>query len=164
MSSLLNLLSGFSGLGKTLGLTGFGGGAVAPLARRSPLTAGAGIGVGVTIRLGGLTDPAELERDRAGAGGVTPRVPAKLAAADGDFSIRNPRFSSPNFSKSARALLNRAKWLSVRTPVTSLPRTSSSSLEGIPWNMFAIFETLVPECLFLHSSILAGYARFNPTG
>lgn len=132
MSSLLKRLSGFSGFGKTLGFAGFGGGCEAPLASRSPLIAAATIGVGVTMRRGGLTEPAELERERVGAGGVTPRVPAKLAAADGDFSIRKPRFSSPNFSKRALALLKRAKWLSVRTTVTSLPRISSSSRDGIP--------------------------------
>lgn len=133
MSSLLNRLSGFSGLGRTLGLAGFGGGAGCeePLESRSPLTAGAGASNGVMVRRGGLTDPAELERERAGADGG-PRVPGKLAAADGDFSIRNPRVSSPNFSKRARAVLNLDKWLSVRTTVTSAPRMSSSSLDGIP--------------------------------
>lgn len=96
------------------------------------MRAGGAPGEGVMVRRGGLTEPAELEREREGTEGAPPRVPAKLAAADGDFSMRKPRFSSPSFSKRARAVLNRDRWLSVRTTVISAPRMSSSSLDGIP--------------------------------
>lgn len=69
----------------------------------------------------------------------------KLSAAG-----RGSRFSTPSFSKSARALLNRVEWDSVRTTFVgccwqSFIGSLDSISIGFLWNKFAICDTLGPD-------------------
>lgn len=89
-----------------------------------------------------------------------------MKRAPADTTLRKPRITiannvygqrySPSFSKSARALLKRATWLSVRTTLTlvstdlgaSTGLTSPSPFTGVmAWKIFAIWDTLEPTIL-----------------
>lgn len=80
-------------------------------------------------------------------------------------------FSSPSFSKRARALLKRATWLSVLTTVTCVGDSfngTAGSLKpsdrilfalwlksscGLDWKMFAMADTLEPPTRFFSSTV-----------